>query len=508
MRNIYKNFAIVGMLTLSLSAIGQVSSYSFVSAEDTYTPLDSPTVLATTSANDALDTGVFTQDLPFTFNFNGVDYNQVNIYTDGYVTFGSWVSNNAFFKPFTSSDDHHEAIVAVFNDDLVGLQVDDLLGEISYQLQGEGNERSFIIQWKNFTRYSYLGYDDKRYEIDFQLRLNEDHTISFVYDVESYGDVDERFITVGLRGANMEDFQTRSSEGTDSSNWSSTEYGTVIQSTVRLSSTSQPDTGLTYRWGRFIDEPDSCNAVETFDFTFEDITTEELFDTYCWHGNYETYPTILITDEGGSSGDIPLPDNALQIYKGPTVNTDIILVTPEVSTTEGNYQFSFEIEYALTGVPSSITGSEKIQIGTISDKEDLSTFVPFGTPFNVDETGVFKTPGIIFPEGHKYVAMRFEFGNEPHKAMILDNIKWQPINLSTISVDTNDLKIYPNPTTSKLYIDTKEDIASIFVYDITGKIIPVLGKEVISVEHLQNGVYILNVQFVNGEKKNYKFIKK
>ncbi|WP_372474294.1 T9SS type A sorting domain-containing protein [Capnocytophaga sp. ARDL2] len=414
----------LGGFTLS-SAFAQVANYSFTQNVGTYTELTNPTVLATASSTDDLENTAYTTTLPFVFNFNGVDYTTIHVYAAGYVSFGteSILGTYYQYKPLTQ-DTAHEGIIAVCNEKLVGLNNDGKVGEISYKVEGVAPNREFVIQWKDFTRYRFMGYDTDRYELNFQLRLQENqNVIKKVYQATAVGNPSVEFITVGLRGTTSADFAVReSSTGV----WSATTAGETKYKTISITPSTLPQSGLTYTWTPSgISTPTTCPAVATFDFTFENNTTETLFSTDCWKGTHTSFPTVSVTNAAGGTGDIALPDKVLQIYKSGTITTPITLVTPEVSSTNGTHALSFDIELALAGTPTAIDGNEKIIVGTMSDANDFSTFVATNQEFAVNQTGTFTTAPIVFPTNHKYVAIRFDFGVAGHKALIVDNIKWQ-----------------------------------------------------------------------------------
>src|SRR5690606_15446657 len=86
------------------------------------------------------------------------------------------------------------------------------------------------------------------------------------------------------------------------------------------------------------------------------------------------------------------------------------------------------------------------------------------------------------------------------------------VTLSNNTLDLVDLKVYPNPAIDVINVDYKEDISSITIYDMNGR--QVTHKElnnssnVISVQQLASGTYIMKVETVNKETSLVKFIKK
>ena len=74
----------------------------------------------------------------------------------------------------------------------------------------------------------------------------------------------------------------------------------------------------------------------------------------------------------------------------------------------------------------------------------------------------------------------------------------------------NKISIYPNPTSSKLFIKAIKDKSDYKIFDITGKLISVgvvlKAKNHINVSNLSNGFYVLNIKQEN-IIYNYKFLK-
>lgn len=509
-------WAIAGLLALSSHSVAQVSNYTFSQESGSYTSLASPTVLATTTSNSgtgSLDQYYSTQNLPFTFKFNGVDYNAVNIYADGYVTFGAWTKLGAHYKPITASSDLHEGVIAAINDDLVGLNLSGKQGEISYQIVGTAPNREFVVQWKNFTRYDWRGYDNSRYDMEFQIRLQENGTIKKVFNVQAVGTPTTRYFTSGLRGASPDDFAVRANDSStggqpNTDNWTTTQAGVRNSQTIYTGAEALPPSGHTFIWTPPA-PTNTCAAVSNFNFSFENMTEADLFTTQCWKGNYTAFPAVSVTNAAGGNGNIPLPDKALQIYKGMGVSSDIILVAPEVSTTSGTHGLSFDIEIALSGTPSAITGTENIEIGTLANPTDFASFTSTGTTFAVNATGTFRTGAITFPTGHKYIALKFNLGN-PHKALVIDNVKWEQSTMSTseITKDSSDVVVYPNPASDWIKIQSKDKVKSVSVFNTAGSLVLQSEQDALNLNHLPKGTYFVKVSFANGKEHAKKIIKK
>jgi len=230
-----------------------------------------------------------------------------------------------------------------------------------------------------------------------------------------------------------------------------------------------------------------CTAVQTFLETFDTFTA---FPENCWTANYPNYPTV---DLNGTT------NKAIQLYSGNQPN-DIILVSPEVSTIDGQHQLVFDI------VSTNGAGTT-VQIGTMTDNTDFSTFAAVGAPFT-PSVGSHSTQAIPANAGHKYVAIRFIHGGGHGKVLVVDNVEWKQVTASADKFDDDKVKIYPNPTTGMFFIDTDIDVKSIEIYNTSGQRILKTNQKNINLENASNGLYIVNVYAADGTHASYKIIKK
>lgn len=82
------------------------------------------------------------------------------------------------------------------------------------------------------------------------------------------------------------------------------------------------------------------------------------------------------------------------------------------------------------------------------------------------------------------------------------------ITLSTATNKVNEFNLYPNPTNSKLYLDTSISAKNLSIYDLTGKEqIISWNSEYIDVSDLVNGLYILKLTDTNNQTYYNKFLK-
>lgn len=82
---------------------------------------------------------------------------------------------------------------------------------------------------------------------------------------------------------------------------------------------------------------------------------------------------------------------------------------------------------------------------------------------------------------------------------------------SAVSVKTivkNNIKVFPNPATDVLNIDSSEEVKNVSVLSLDGKLVSTTNGKQVDVSTLKAGVYIYEVTTVSGEKVINKFMKK
>ena len=110
--------------------------YEFASSSGTYTEIISGTVHGTPS-ND--DTSFNAIELGFTFNYDGVDYTQVSIQSNGFIAMGPTVSSS--YTPLSTGSSNN--VVAVLGRDIEG---NDTTSELMSKVEGTAPDRVFTIQ--------------------------------------------------------------------------------------------------------------------------------------------------------------------------------------------------------------------------------------------------------------------------------------------------------------------------------------------------------------------------
>jgi len=225
-----------------------------------------------------------------------------------------------------------------------------------------------------------------------------------------------------------------------------------------------------------------CTAVATFNETFNGATALPA----CW----------------ANSGTIYfMGNNAATLYSGFAPNTTAgvtYLISPELSTIDGNHF----LEYVLTTAAPNNNGS--LEIGTMSDNTDVSTFVAIPTP--TPNGGTYTTTAIAANSGHKYIAFKFSYTGQ-HQGVTIDNVEWKT-TLNTPKFDTSKVTVYPNPTSGIFNVESTLNIAQIEVYNSTGQKVLTTANKEINLQSAANGLYFVTVTTNEGTQGTYKLIKK
>ena len=250
-----------------------VAGYTFTQHQGVYTEISGDTVVAFSTSTitnpfDLDDVTYSSNRIPFFFRFNGVNYNNISINTNGFITFGAVSSVAANYGPIASTETYDGAVSA-FGIDLIGLfgtnadrsagspvlsNVVSFAGVVAGRLitgtgiativrstQGISGSRVHTIQFKNFRRYITTGTIDN---LNFQIKLYETSgKIEVVYGNNTEGPTPV-YGQVGLRGILHSDFNNR----TTASDWLNTAAGGTNDVQCLISSSVFPPSGLTFVW--------------------------------------------------------------------------------------------------------------------------------------------------------------------------------------------------------------------------------------------------------------------
>jgi hypothetical protein len=287
----------------------QVSSYTFGTSTGTYTPIvggsnyDNFTSWTNTNFLDDNNSAAL-ETIGFNFVYNGTTYTQFAVNTNGFITLGALPTNS--YTPLSTGTSNNvisamgadligrgsflanrtlgSAVITITTGDISQILVGDKVSGagipvgatvlsktattvtisanatttstggfhfrfsrstfgVRFQTIGTAPNRSLVVQWTGWQRYTLSGGFGELY--NFQIRLNETtNTINIVYNIQGPTSTTATTFQIGLRGTLNTDFNNR----TTTTNWASTTAGTLNSSTVTLSNTVKPSSGLTYTW--------------------------------------------------------------------------------------------------------------------------------------------------------------------------------------------------------------------------------------------------------------------
>jgi len=231
-----------------------------------------------------------------------------------------------------------------------------------------------------------------------------------------------------------------------------------------------------------------CEAVTTFLYNFDDFAE---FPEQCWASS-QAYPMISL-----STGT----DKNVRFYSSTSPTADFYIISPAVSTINGNYVLKFDIE-AVTGAAGTT-----LQVGTLDSQSDFSGFVPVGSPIVLGTPASHTSNPIPATAGHQYVAIKFT-PTSVHQVVAIDNVEWKLAqDLGTDDFDSTKIKLYPNPTKSLVQIDTSSELESVEVFNLLGqKIISTQARQV-DLSPYPSGVYMFQIVGTNNKSKVFKVIK-
>lgn len=194
----------------------QVSAYIFSQSMGTFTPITGGTVLGTATGNTSatnLNSQVYSVTLPFAFNFNQQTYTELNVSSNGFMTFGATAPSATLSAPISSSIAYEGAIAAFARDLTSFYDIAGRTGNIRWETVGTAPSREVVIQWTDFRPTNTTSLTSV-YAFSFQIRLQETtNIISTVYTSGSYligsASYSSSINQIGLRGATNSDFNNR-----------------------------------------------------------------------------------------------------------------------------------------------------------------------------------------------------------------------------------------------------------------------------------------------------------
>ena len=249
-------------------------------------------------------------------------------------------------------------------------------------------------------------------------------------------------------------------------------------------------------------------ALATFSYAQECTPVTEINEDFSTFANDALPQKCWSSKVTETSRGYVIPNSHLQAYSLFSPNVPIYFVTPEISEFTDTQKLSFDAYVTGGSFPGS-TGS--IQVGTLTDKNDITTFVPITEAYELvaEENKVrYENVALGSSTTAKFIAFKFT-PRINHMAMTLDNVTFGEGSLGTDDIrKVQKLAVYPNPAVDVLNIKSNAKVLSYEIYDLTGRKVGAgNNSDKVNVSNLSKGNYIINIVTKDGNTTT-KFIKK
>ena len=450
-------------------------------------------------------------NLPFTFNFYGINYNQVVVGTNGYINFSTNTANGNSPWSFNTSIPNasfpvKNAILGAFHD-LINTNG---LGSITYGNYGTAPYRKFVVYFNNNSLFSCSSLKSS-----FQIILHETSNIIDVQLIDkqtcptwSGGRTVTGLIndtgTIGIAAPNR-----------NTGNWTAYHEGWRF---------FRPGYYTNYSFVRCDDDTDALQS-----FNLNVVAT----DLSPLNPSNITFYTSLTDAQTGvnsiSSSFFNSFNNQIIYASGNGIIYPVTLTVIDCNVDVDNDIVATSLEDANndTNLANDDTDGDGMPnyIDNDDDGDLILTNVEF--VFGKNTVAILDTDNDTIPnyldsddDGDGILTFKEDYngdGNPLNDDTNSDGIPdylQQSVALGLQNSSYNSLiSIYPNPTSDVLYIDNPnfEKINSLEIISINGTIVKQENRtsnlQSIEVSNLQTGVYFVKIQ-INNEVLNYKFIKK
>ncbi len=169
---------LLAMFSIVSSFAQSASTYGFLNTTGTYTDNSAG---ATTIAGVRADTFISTaQNIGFTFVYEGVNYTQFKMSSNGFISLNTAGTSSLSTNDFSTANATSRPIIAPLWDDLDGATPASSLA--SYELTGAAPNRVLTVEWKNWE----WNWNSATPVISFQVKLYEtSNVIEFIYRQEA-----------------------------------------------------------------------------------------------------------------------------------------------------------------------------------------------------------------------------------------------------------------------------------------------------------------------------------
>ncbi|AEH00329.1 T9SS-dependent choice-of-anchor J family protein [Lacinutrix sp. 5H-3-7-4] len=238
-----------------------------------------------------------------------------------------------------------------------------------------------------------------------------------------------------------------------------------------------------------------------FSTSFEGFSSNEEIQP-CWSSLIDpvsTSPYVRYSAVQSQEGTM-----SVRFYSGNNASAGIFLISPMLADFDNTKQITFQVYDDYNG---------GLEVGTMSDPTDASTFTAYQTYFDADMTDDAwdeKTITFDMYSGtDNYIAFKY-IPASTFDYLYIDSFNYE--NNPSLGINTYDfnesISIYPNPVKNTLNINGN-NITSVEIYSVNGKkvLAKTLNGNAIDVSVLKSGLYFINIKGNQGEVKVEKFIK-
>lgn len=261
------------------------------------------------------------------------------------------------------------------------------------------------------------------------------------------------------------------------------------------------------------------------DGTFTDVTVGSGFDTFSGLGheyvthdfNNDGFLDILTSSQVIflGNGDLTFTPINVGVYSGSVgdLNNDGFLDVQSggsVFFNDGNdnnwIKLSFEgINSNRNGIGARIEihGDWGTQIREVRSGDGFAFMSSLNVHFGIGEATEINQVVVKWPSGV------IDYFNNPDINQTIHVVEGASLSTNPVEVPTT-FRLYPNPTDNFLHIDSNMTFTQASIYDISGKLVmeTQVTNQVISINELPQGTYILLLKNQEGKYLSNRFIKK
>lgn len=223
--------------------------YILTVSEQSYAPPAGSEVIMGEDVSFSVPSKIVT--LPFTFAIGNKSSNQVTVYRNGSLVVGNneLSQYEAGLRAYSKAD----IIFSALGSELEFDSVPEGRGSVRYIVQGEAPNRQAVFEWKNLRMLQYT-FDNGVFgvkqtgDFNFMIILNEDESVEYVYGNNQMEPGSVIYGSIGIRGADVLDYNSISGLFSSSSDWSEAVSSTTVLESIYFSNESVMPEGLSFKW--------------------------------------------------------------------------------------------------------------------------------------------------------------------------------------------------------------------------------------------------------------------